>query len=291
MNIAPITGLVTVFLISGTTCFAQRPGGNDLPLPKISEVAEDIYVIENANPSIPELIANGGNVTLILTDEGVVLIDAKTDRMHDFIVEQARALSDLPVTHVVLTHHHADHSGGTARLRALGADIIISAADQAGLSLQSGGDSPSTTFSDTLSLTVGNKELRLHEIQGHTKGDTFVYLPQSGVLVAGDLVTTPDSIPVIVNYEDGGSWIALGAALDRIAEFEFEHLVSGHGPVLNRDEFLAYRDKVHGIIGRVRTLAGQNMNAGAIAEALMTEFGWGGGLATGNIPGMMNELR
>jgi glyoxylase-like metal-dependent hydrolase (beta-lactamase superfamily II) len=254
-------------------------------------VAEDIYVIENANPTIPELISYGGNLTVVLTDEGVVLIDARTDRMHEFVVEQARSLSALPITHVVLTHHHADHSGGTARLRELGATIVISAANDERLNLQSGGDSLATTFSDTLRLTVGNKELHLHEIQGHTQGDTFVYLPQSGVLVAGDLVTTTDSIPVIVNYDDGGSWAALGAALDSIAEFDFEYLVSGHGPVITKDEFLAFRDKVHGIIMRVRMLARQETSANAIADALLTEFGWGGGLATGNIPGMMTELR
>ena len=110
-------------------------------------------------------------------------------------------------------------------------------------------------------------------------------------MVAGDLVTTADSIPVIVNYEDGGSWIALESALDEIAEYDFEFLIGGHGPVISKGEFLAFRRKVTDMIVRVRTLARQDASREAVADALLAEFNWGGGLAAGNIPNMMQELK
>lgn len=283
------------FLLVCSTCYAQPPGGfgrgmGQQPPPKLNQVAEDVYVIENANASIGELIGNGGNATVYLTDEGVVLFDTKSAQLHDFLVEQVSTLTDRPVALVVLTHNHADHSGGLQQLQADGATTIISAADQNHMLRQPGSGSAQIAYSGSLLLTMGGKEIRLREIHGHTQGDTIGWLPQARVLVAGDLVTTADSIPVIVNYEDGGSWVALEAALGELAEYDFDYLIPGHGPVITKSEFLAFRQKITGIVERVRTLSRQDASREAVAEALLAEFNWGGGLATGNIPRMMEEL-
>jgi hypothetical protein len=45
------------------------------------------------------------------------------------------------------------------------------------------------------------------------------------------------------------------------------------------------------MIARVRTLARQDASREAVAAALLAEFNWGGGLAAGNIPDMMQELK
>ena len=291
MNTGFLLKTFLTFLIGCTTCMAQSRGSDELPPPRLIQVTNDVYVIENANPSIAELISYGGNVTVIVSEEGVVLIDAKFARMHDFIVEQVRSLTDLPITHVILTHNHDDHSGGTARLQEIGATAIVSATMHEKMNQQEGSGSRLESYSDELLLTSGEKEIYLREIRGHTAGDTIAYLPQDGVLVAGDLITTADSIPVIVNYEDGGSWISLGAALDELADFDFRFLVSGHGPIVTKSEFLVFRDKVRGIIERTRTLTREGANREAIAETLLAEFNWGGGLADGNIPTMMEELQ
>jgi len=261
------------------------------PQPKLVKVAESVYVIENANASIGELIGNGGNSTVYLTDEGVVLFDTKTAQLHDFVVEQLSTLTDRPVALVVVTHNHADHTGGLQRLQADGATTIISAADRENMLRQPNAGSAQIAYSGSLLLTMGGKEIHLREIHGHTQGDTIAWLPEARVLVSGDLVTTADSIPVIVNYEDGGSWVALEAAVRELAEYDFDYLIPGHGPVVAKSEFLAFRDKITGIVERVRTLARENASSETVAAALLEEFNWGGGLATGNIPRMIEELR
>lgn len=260
------------------------------PPPKLVRVTEDVYVIENANPSIGELIGNGGNATAYVTNDGVVLFDTKSAQLHDFVVEQLGTLTDKPVALVVLTHNHADHSGGLQGFQADGATTIISAADRENLLRQPNSGSAQIAYSGSLLLAMGGKEIHLREIHGHTKGDTIAWLPEARVLVAGDLVTTADSIPVIVNYEDGGSWAALASAVGALAEYDFEYLIPGHGPVITKSELLAFRQKIEGIVERVRTLARQGASREAVAEALLAEFNWGGGLATGNIPLMMEEL-
>lgn len=259
--------------------------------PKLVRLTDDVYVFENANPSIGELIANGGNATIYLTDEGVVLFDTKSARMHDLLIEQVSTLTDKPIALVVLTHNHDDHSAGLPQLQADGATTIISAADRDNMLRQPNAASAQIAYADSLQLTMGGKQIQLREIQGHTRGDTIGWLPGPRILVAGDLVTTADEIPVIVNYEDGGSWIALQSALGELAEYDFEYLVAGHGPVVTKTEFLAFRQKISAMVERVRTLARQDASRETVAEVLLAEFNWGGGLAAGNIPGMMQELR
>lgn len=277
---------IGILLSLGSPVYAQET--SDLPLPRLIRITDDVYTIENANPTVDELRAHGGNVTVYLTDEGVILVDTKFEHMHDFVMEQVRTLTDLPIKLVIATHNHADHSGGVARMQAHGATAIVSAADREHMTGES--SPPYVAYSGDLQVFVGGKEVQLRELRGHTRGDTVAYLPAARVVAAGDLVTTVDAIPTLVNYGDGGTWSDLGRSLDEIAEMEFDYLVGGHGPMLTKREFLELRDKLAGVRERFRELNTDGATQEEIAAALMAEFNWGGP-ATRNIPGMMQELR
>lgn len=119
----------------------------------------------------------------------------------------------------------------------------------------------------------------------------MVYLPEARVVVGGDLVATPDSIPQITNYADGGSWTDTVRTLDALAELDFDFMIAGHGPVLTKRQFLAHRDKIAAIRARAQALVRAGRSMDEIAQALAAEFNWGGGPAAGNIPGIMLELK
>ena len=104
-------------------------------------------------------------------------------------------------------------------------------------------------------------------------------------------MATPDTIPPIVNYGDGGSWTDLGRTLDEVATLDFDTVIGGHGPVLTRAEFLTYRDKIAAIRERVRVLNRERKTQDEIAQTLVREFNWGSGPAAGNLAGMLQELR
>jgi glyoxylase-like metal-dependent hydrolase (beta-lactamase superfamily II) len=146
-------------------------------------------------------------------------------------------------------------------------------------------------YSGSAELELGGTRLELRELRGHTRGDTVVSLPAQRTVIAGDLVTTPDSIPAIVNYADGGNWTELGESLEAIGRMDFDVLVGGHGPSLTRADFAAFTTKVHGIRERFRTLIREKRTHDEIAQALIKEFNWGSGPAAGNLAGMMQELR
>ena len=258
---------------------------------RLVKVKDDVYVIQNVNNTVADIGQFGGNVTIYLTDAGTLLVDSKNERMHDDIVAKVKTLTDKPISYVVLSHNHGDHAGGAAKMQAAGATVVISREDREQLTMTGQAGLPPVAYHDSLQLFLGGKEVQLREFCGHTRGDTVVVLPAARVVVAGDLVTTPDSIPQIVNYGDGGSWTDMGRTLDEIAKLDFDVLVGGHGPVLTKDAFLRHRDKVAAIRERVRALNRQRASQQEITDALLKEFNYGTGPAAGQIAPMMAELK
>ncbi len=270
---------------------APNPAGQAGELPKLVRVKDDLYVIQNPQNTVDQIGTFGGNVTVYLTDDGVVLFDSKNERMHDDIVSKVRSLTDKPIKYVVLTHNHADHSGGSAKMQEIGATVIISEEDRQNMQRSNQPGLPQVTYHSNAQIFLGGKEVRLREFCGHTDGDTVAYLPGPRVVIAGDLVTTPDSIPQIVNYGDRGNWTDMGKALDEIAKMDFDFLIGGHGPVLTKQEFLKHRDKVAGIRERLRELNRQGKSQEEITQTLIKEFNYGSGFGAAQIAPMMIELK
>ena len=258
---------------------------------RLVKVRDDVYLIQNTNDVVADIGAFGGNITIYLTDDGVVLIDSKNDRMHDDVVAKVRSLTDKPIKYVVLTHNHQDHSGGAAKMQQIGATVVISRDDRVQMARANQPGLPQMAYSRESNVFLGGKEVQLKEYCGHTRGDTVAYLPAARVVAVGDLVTTPDSIPQIVNYGDGGNWTDMGRTLDAIAAMDFDFMVAGHGPLLSKAEFLRHRDKVAKIRERARALVKEGRNQEEVMQTLLREFNWGTGPAAGNIPGMMAEFR
>jgi cyclase len=248
-------------------------------------------VIQNANHTVAEIGQNGGNVTVIVTGDGVILVDSKNERMHDDLIAKVKSVTGQPIRYMVLTHNHGDHSGGSARLQSVGVTVVSSIASRNNMARTNAPGRAQIAYAGYSELTLGGTRLELRELRGHTRGDTVITLPASRTVVAGDLVATPDTIPAIVNYADGGNWTELGESLDAIGRMEFDTLIAGHGPTLTKAEFLKFRDKTAGIRERFRALNRERRTQDEIAQTLVKEFNWGAGPAAGNLAGMMQELR
>jgi len=278
---------------------AQRGGRADqanqalqeTELPKLVKIKDDVYMIQNVENTVAQIGPFGGNVTIYLTNDGVILFDSKNERMHDDIVAKVKSLTDKPIKYVILTHNHADHSGGSAKMQEMGATVIISEQDRENMLRANQHGLPQITYHGEGQLFLGGKEVQLREFRGHTNGDTVAYLPAARVIIVGDLVTTPDTIPQIVNYGDHGNWTDMGKSLDEIAKMDFDFMVGGHGPLLTKQEFLKHRDKVVGIRERLRELNRQGKSEEEITQTLIKEFDYGTGPGAGQIAPMMQELK
>src|SRR4029079_19244675 len=78
---------------------------------ELSEVAADIAVVESFSHSI-----------VVRTDGGLVAFDASGVATGPAVVEAIRGWSTDPVSHVISTHGHVDHVGGSGAFAADGAD-------------------------------------------------------------------------------------------------------------------------------------------------------------------------
>jgi len=292
----PATCLLSVLIYSAgslSILHAQAPpAGPPPPPPKIEKIKDNLYVIENEHATFDELRYWGGNITVYVTGNSVLLVDCKFDRAHEDLMAKLKTLSDKPVKYVVLTHNHADHAGGAEQMEALGATILISAEDRKNM-VHAAGQKwfPTVTYIGQAQLFPGGKEVDLRQMRGHTRGDTVVYFPAERVVTVGDLLTTSDDIPNIVTYGDGGNWTDWEASINEVLKMDFDVAIPGHGPVVTKAQVVSYRDKMVAVRERTRVLVREKKSPEEIAQTLIKEFNWGKGPAAGAIPGMMQELR
>src|ERR1700720_2783531 len=120
-------GFCAVIVLLALASIVSAQQTQSLPaLPKLVKIKDDLYLIENSDVTPEALRYWGGNITVLLTNDGVVLVDAKYARAHADVVAKVKSLTDKPIKYVVLTHNHGDHSEGAPQLEAMGASIIIS---------------------------------------------------------------------------------------------------------------------------------------------------------------------
>jgi cyclase len=182
------------------------------------------------------------NAGIITGDDESLLIDTAATRIRTQALRTATlALSPAPITTVVNTHHHGDHTHGNA-LFAKSARIIghdhcpHEIAAQGDLLARiwphvSWGELPPTppthTFAERMSVNVGDVAVELEHLPtAHTTNDVIAHLPEHGIVFAGDLVFSGGTPFILM-----GSLPGSVAAVERLRSLGCETIVSGHGPL------------------------------------------------------------
>jgi cyclase len=83
---------------------------------------------------------------------------------------------------------------------------------------------PNATFSESATLYLGGREIRVLHAQAITPGDTYVYLPKERILITGDTLVNP--IPFAVGGSYPQEWIE---TLQKLNQFEIDAIIPGHG--------------------------------------------------------------
>ncbi len=96
---------------------------------------------------------------------------------------------------------------------------------------------PTETFTNEMSLTIGNVEVELYEVgPAHTRGDVIAYIPSRGVVFTGDILFNHETPIMWSGPVD--NWIA---ACELIASFD-AITIPGHGPVTDSTGAIEMRD-------------------------------------------------
>jgi cyclase len=97
---------------------------------------------------------------------------------------------------------------------------------------------PTQTFTGTLTIHVGDKEVQLIEVgPAHTRGDTLVYIPSDKTIFTGDILFIGGH--PIIWAGPTSNWLR---ACDRILALDVETIVPGHGPITDKHGVRAVKD-------------------------------------------------
>ena len=240
---AIVKGRAAVLLSAALAASAQAQDG---PVPVA--VAPGAWMVQGSSAlgssANRNFISNAG---FVVTDEGVVVIDALgSPALAQELLAQIRRITPKPVTHVIVTHYHADHIYGLQTFKDAGARVIAQRAAGAYLNSETAQQRlkasreelfpwidehtrliPADHWLDgAQTLTLGGMDFRLQPVgPSHTPEDLVVYVPQLRTLFAGDLVFR-GRVP-FVGQADSGHWIT---ALDAMLAHDIAVVVPGHGP-------------------------------------------------------------
>src|ERR1700728_2130046 len=272
------TTLVTfAFLAAAVLAQAQQPpapaaGGRGAPQPQaIQQVKPGLYMITGA----------GGNTTVRVTNQGLIVVDGKLPGQanYDALLALIKGVSDKPVKYLIVTHHHADHTGNNQKF--LDAGVQIVAHENLNKNLVTYAQDPKPASAGITypgaeyMLKLGGVTVELHHFgRAHTSGDTVVYFPDLKTVSVSDVVTTGKTGPLI-DYAGGGSATDWTNVLAAILKLDFDAAIPGNGDVLTKADVQAYKTKFDTVIARARELVKMGVPADQLLAKIQTDdIGW-----------------
>lgn len=240
---------------------------------EVEQVTDDLHVIYGL----------GGNVGVLATSEGTVIVDTMTSSYQgNRIRDLAQALTGQEVVMVINTHYHLDHTHGNPAF-AEGTRVLSTTRtlqhllklDGEYFSEEAMALLPNETFDDASRLEVGNKTLLLlHPGRGHTDGDLVVVMEEDATVHLGDLFFHKH-YPNI-DLEAGGSVQAWGAALDVVLALPFDRVIPGHGQVTGRSQLKQFQRFIRQLadIGRWAKAEGLSLEETLATDRLTEDAGY-----------------
>ena len=275
---------VSVLLLGCVASSAQAQFGTQPVELELIKVKDDLYVIHGAY--VP------GNVTALITNEGVILVDDDFAVDHDNLMKKLREVTNQPVKYVINTHYHNDHSGGNAKLKAEGTLAVASIAARTRMLAASPQDAVNITVEPRGAVYLGGKAAEIYYFgRGHTDGDVVVLFPEHRTLAAGDLFTAGEGLPQLVDHAGGGSAKEWTATLDKVLALDFETVVPGHGSVTNKQALREYRGTSQRMTEVLTQMVKQNRSVADIEAVLRKEFGFQDFHIQMSLQGLVNEMR
>ena len=236
------------------------------PVQAIEKVKDNLYLIQG----------QGGNTAVYVAQTGVVVVDTKLANNGQAILDQIKTVTDKPITHIINTHTHGDHTGSNQFFPA-SVEVIVQentkgymekmpvfqeAANKNGL--------PDRTFKDKMTVLKGKDEIDLYYFgAAHTGGDAWVVFKNLRVMHAGDAFANK-GFPLI-DRNNGGSGVAYPDTIQKAVKGvkNVDTIINGHSTTT-----MKWQDLVEwGEFNRFfLTYTQQSLKAGKSAEEAMKEF-------------------
>ena len=243
----------------------------------------------------------GGNSTVRVTDQGVILVDTKNlgENFYNDLVAQIKTVTSQPVKYVVITHVHQDHSGNIGRFVKAGATVITNiglkqeletgGADGKGYtSAQGKPDAPNQTYNGkSKKISLGKAKAEIYHFgKAHTGGDSEVYFPDVKVISMGDeLVAQPPN----ADYPNGGSVLEWPGVLANALKLDWDTAIPGHGnDPMTRADVMAFQHKMDLVAKKAIELRKQGVAKDQIRAQIQAQVPE---MAPWMMTGLVNDMR
>ena len=247
------------------------------------QVKENLYLMSDSDPS-DRTTWTGGNTAVWVTETGVALVDTKLAGYGQDMLDLVRSVTDKPVTTIIHTHTHYDHTGSTIEFPDT-VEVVAHENTAANMARATcgpvtncdafKGDNakylPKRTYSDHMSLFSGRDRIDLYYFgRGHTSGDSLVVFPAVRTVHTGDLFQRK-TLPFVDVDGSGGSAVEFGQTLTNAVAglLNIETVIPGHENVpLAWSDFVNYA----GFYNDLLRTAQEGMKAGREVDEVASEY-------------------
>jgi len=256
-NINLVRGLLLTLLLNSSTVFSD-----DFDQVKITVVpaAGDVYMLQGA----------GGNIGVLATKEGLLLVDDQFVPLAKKIEKAMVKIADKELKYVVNTHLHDDHTKGNNYFSHKAPIFAHENVRKRLVEKNKANDKtktalPVVTYQDGINIFLDNEQIKLaHLPNGHTDGDTIVYFKKANVLHTGDLF-----FELGFPYIDLGNGGSVRGYLDNV-NYMLKHfpddvvIIPGHGKLTNKVRLQEFATMISDSIKRVSKALIQGKNESEI---------------------------
>ncbi|WP_405350080.1 MBL fold metallo-hydrolase [Nonlabens sp. Asnod3-H03] len=203
-----------------------------------TEVSENTFMLTGA----------GGNIMIAIDKEKVVMIDDQFAPLSDKIKDAIKGITEYPITYLINTHHHGDHTGGNGNFNSKETTIVAHVNVKKRLIAEGKEENfiPEMTLEEELELQLPTQTcLLIHVHNAHTDGDTFIFFVQENVVHMGDVFFNA-KYPYI-DLKSGGSIDGYIAAQERVLSTinEETKIIPGHGTLASYEDL---RDNIEMLV-------------------------------------------
>jgi glyoxylase-like metal-dependent hydrolase (beta-lactamase superfamily II) len=257
---AALAAVPTIATLTGATAAADSlPDYAPIPPSALGPaVNEQGYYVGRVRRNLYWVTDGTYQAAFLTTRDGVVLFDAPPSIGHNLqrAIDQIAAANGVSnkVTHIVYSHHHADHLGASSLF---GRDVVRVGHTETKRLLARDNDPtrpvPSVTFERQRTLRVGGERINLAwQGTNHTPDNIYIHLPDHDTLMLVD-IALPGWVPF---YDFNLSEDVPGAiaAPAKALSLPWKHYIGGHmGRLGTRDDVVTHRQYVTDVADNVRT--------------------------------------
>jgi cyclase len=240
----------------------QTPAGLE-----IQKVKDNLYMVMT-----PDFGA--GNTAVFVTEGGVILVDTKTPGNGQSILDKVKTVTQKPVTMIINTHSHADHTGSNDFFES---NVEFVAHENTKTNMQkmpefSGANTrflPTKTFKNKMTIGSGQSRIDLYYFgRAHTSGDAWVVFPAARTVHSGDAFAGKN-VPLI-DANNGGSAAEYANTIAKASATlkDIDTIITGHSAPMKPADLKEYADYNAEFLAWIKN----EIKAGKTAEAAAAEY-------------------